>query len=74
MIEVAQWSNKIYHIVKDSMIAGRMAIACILSKSLDYAKNATLSSNKSTEHMKFKVTLDDFLILPPSSCLYFVRQ
>jgi hypothetical protein len=74
MIETNPCSKNIDQIVKDSRIAGRIAIARILSNSLYNAKNAHLIYKKSKMYLKLKIKLDEFLLMPPSVCLYFVRQ
>ena len=65
MIAAKPWVYDIYHIVNDSRKTGRIALACILSKSMLKAKQSKISSKTSRNGMAFKVKVDGFLFSHP---------
>ena len=65
MIATKPWVYDTYHIVKDSSNTGRIALACILLKSMWKTKQSKIPSKKSRNGMKFKVKVDGFLFNHP---------
>ncbi len=74
MIEASKWINNIHPIVKDSRTAGRIALVCILSKSLLNAKNAKLSLKTLLWGIEIGVHVDRFLFKKSTEPLHFFRQ
>ncbi len=74
MIAAKPWVYGTYHIVKDSRKSGRIALACILSKSMWKAKQSKIPSKKSRNGMEFKVKVDGFLFSHPKLDQNFVSQ
>lgn len=71
MIEVKQWVYNIHQIFKEPEIAGRIALALILSKSVYNAKNAGVLFKKLEYAKKLRINLDKISTIHPRSPLYF---
>jgi hypothetical protein len=69
MIEVKQWVYNIHQIFKKPEIAGRIALALILSKSVYNAKNAEILFKKLKYAKEICINLDKILTRNPRSPL-----
>lgn len=71
MIEVKQWVYNIHQSFKEPEIAGRTALALILSKSVYNAKNARILFKKLKYTMQIRINLDKTSIIQSRLSLYF---
>ncbi|MDP3889241.1 MAG: hypothetical protein Q8Q25_01705 [bacterium] len=71
MIEVKQLVYHIHQIFKEPEIAGRIAFALILSKSVYNVKNAKILFKKFKYTKEFCINLDEILNTHPRPPLYF---
>lgn len=71
MIAVKPWVYNSHQIFKEPEIAGRIAIALILSKSVYNAKNARVRFKKLKYAKELCINLDKILTTHPRSLLYF---
>lgn len=74
MIEVKQWVYNIHQIFKEPEIAGRIAHALILSKSIYNAKNVRVLFKKLKYAKELCINLDKILIIHPRSPLYIASK
>ena len=74
MIATKPWVYDTYHIVKDSRQSGRIALACILLKSMWKTKQSKIPSKKSRNGMTVKVKVGGFLFSHPKLEQNFVSQ